>query len=188
VYLLATVLTAVAAYALARSATNATRGEAWLAGLAFAWSPVLVARSTGHFSLVAAAPLAAFLLCLRHADRTRRPRDAALTGLCIAWAAFCDVYYAVYCVLIATCHLCSRLIRITYREGAAPALWRWTFDALIVTLVGLIVGLLFGRGGRFELFGVPLSIRGLYTPVLALTTLLLARVLLQLRPRVLVPT
>ncbi len=31
--------------------------EAWLAGVAFAFSPVLMARSTAHFSLVAAAPL-----------------------------------------------------------------------------------------------------------------------------------
>ena len=30
--------------------------ESWLAGVAFAFSPVLMARSTAHFSLVAAAP------------------------------------------------------------------------------------------------------------------------------------
>ena len=48
---------------------SATRCEAWLAGVAFAWSPVLVARSTGHFSLVAAAPLAAF----RAVPDQRRP-------------------------------------------------------------------------------------------------------------------
>ncbi len=70
-----------------------TRPEAWLAGVLFAWSPVLVARGGGHFSLVAAAPLPAFLLFLVKADRTRSIHNAALVGLCMAWAAFCDVYY-----------------------------------------------------------------------------------------------
>ena len=40
-----------------------------------------MARSTAHFSLVAAAPLPAFLLCLIRAEQSRRVRDAALAGL-----------------------------------------------------------------------------------------------------------
>ncbi len=188
VFLIATVLTALATYALARHVTSATRAEAWLAGLAFGWSPVLVARTTGHFSLVAAAPVPAFILCLIRADRSRRSVDAALAGLCMAWAGFCDVYYAIYCLIIAGGYLASRVVRVGFATTAAPAMGRWVLNILIVSVSGLIVGLLVGRGGRFELFGVPVSIRGLYTPVLVLTALVAARLVLALRPHMRLPT
>ena len=184
VLLLTTVLTALCTYALARRVTSATRAEAWLAGLAFAWSPALVARSTGHFSLVAAAPLPAFLLCLIKADRSRRHRDAALTGLCMAWAGFCDPYYAVYCLLIAGGYLVSRVVRVTFSPGASPASVRWILNVLIMTVGGLVVGLLAGPGGRFEVLGIPISVRGLYTPVFLLTLLVLVRLAIQLRPHI----
>jgi hypothetical protein len=185
VFLAATVITAVAAYALARRVTQATRREAWLAGLAFAWSPVLVARSTGHFSLVAAAPLACFILCLINADRSQRPRDAMLAGLSMAWAGFCDVYYAIYCVMIAAGYVISRLVRVRWTARVAPASWRWALNLLIVSIAGLVVSLLLGRGGRLSLLGVPVSIRGLYTPVFLLTALCMARVAMQWRPHLL---
>jgi hypothetical protein len=187
VFLIATVLTAVATYALARRVTAATRLEAWLAGFSFAWSPILVARSTAHFSLVAAAPLAAFLLCLINADRSKRPRDAALAGLCIAWAAFCDVYYALYCLLIACAYLASRLLRVHFQHEAPPAPIRWTLDLMLISLVGLIIGLLLGRSSRLEVWGISVSVRGLYTPVLLLTIVGLARIFVEVRPHVQLP-
>ena len=52
-----------------RRATAANRFEAWLGGLVFAWAPAMVARTTGHFSLAAAAALPAFLWCLINAER-----------------------------------------------------------------------------------------------------------------------
>jgi hypothetical protein len=227
VFFAVTVLTALATYALARRVTSATRLEAWLAGLAFAWSPVLVARAAGHFSLVAAAPLPVFVLCLINADRSRRPRDAALTGLAVAWAAFCDVYYAVYCLLIASGYLASRALRVTRARGDTRAPWRWTamrpttrityplwtrmavpargarqeilatsqgsagyqgqslgwlLNVLIVSIAGLVAGIAMSGGGRFTLLGVPVSMRGLYTPVLILTVLVIVRIALQARP------
>jgi hypothetical protein len=188
VFLAITVLTALTTYALARRATAASRAEAWLAGLAFAWSPVLVARSTAHFSLVAAAPLAAFVLSLINADRSRRPRDAALAGLCMAWAGFCDAYYAIYCLIIAGGYIASRHVRITYAGVPAPAPWRWTLDVSIALAAGLIGTVLLSGGGRFDLLGFPVSVRSLYTPVFALTVLVLARVAAQVRPRLRVPT
>jgi hypothetical protein len=60
VLLLIAVITALCGYALARLAFPTTRLEAFAGGLAFAWAPAIVARTSGHFSLVAAAPLAAF--------------------------------------------------------------------------------------------------------------------------------
>jgi hypothetical protein len=184
VFLLSTLLTALATYALVRHVTPATRPEAWLAGMLFAWSPVLVARSTGHFSLVAAAPLPAFLLFLIKADRSRQLHHAAFAGLCIAWAAFCDVYYAVYCLMFLIGYFTLRAVRVSRVEAPSPRSWRWTLDVLILCVAGLVVGLLFGRSGRFELFGLTVSIRGLYTPMLVLTTLVVARTVIAVRPHV----
>jgi hypothetical protein len=147
-----------------------------------------MARSTGHFSLVAAAPLAAFLFCLINADRSRRPRDAALAGLCMAWAGLCDPYYAVYCLLVATGYVVSRVVRVTFDRAPSPALVRWGLNVLLVSVGGLVLGLVVGRGGRFDIFGVPVSVRGLYTPVFLLTVLILVRLAIHLRPHVLVPT
>ena len=124
VYLLVVVLTAWMTFVLARRVTGGAVAESWLAGLAFAWAPLLVARSTGHFSLVAAAPLPAFLWCLHRVERSERLRDSALAGLVVAWAAFCDAYYAVYCLLIAALYVGSRLLRLEWRpdwrHGVGP--------------------------------------------------------------------
>ena len=64
VYLLMTVVTAYAMFLLARRFCARDPWVSWLAGAAFAWSPVLVTRGMGHHSLVAAAPLAVFVLLL----------------------------------------------------------------------------------------------------------------------------
>jgi len=192
VLLLVTVITAVCTYALARRVTRATRFEAWLAGLAFAWCPALVARSTGHFSLVAAAPVAAFILCLVVADRTRRSRDAALAGLCLAWAGLSDPYYAVYCLIIILGYLATRVVPITYTTavtsrraaGHTPgSRLRWALNVAIVSVGGLVVGLLFGSGAQVTLLGMSISMRGLYTPVFVLTMLVLVRLAVDIRPQ-----
>jgi hypothetical protein len=187
VLLLVTVITALCTYALARRVTHATRFEAWLAGLAFAWCPALVARSAGHFSLVAAAPLAAFVLCLIAADRSRRPRDAALAGLCVAWAGFTDPYYAVYCLIITIGYLIAHAVPISFSAEASPAPVRWLLNVAIVSVGGLVVALLIGPGGRFDILGIPVSVHGFYTPVFILTMLVLARLAVDLRPHVMVP-
>src|SRR5687768_16701062 len=184
VFLFVSVLNALFAYGLARSATSASRGEAFLSGLLFAWAPAMVARTTGHFSLAAAAALPAFLWCLIKAERSRTARDAALVGLCMAWAAVSDAYYGVYCLMIAILYVAATLIRVTRRApatGLRP--WTWILDVLIVCLAGLIIGLAVGRGGQFTLLGVSIRAQSLYNPVLALTVLMLIRTLLWWRPQ-----
>ncbi|HEX6163424.1 MAG TPA: hypothetical protein VFZ31_08665, partial [Vicinamibacterales bacterium] len=182
VFLLVCVLNSLAMYGLARRVTDATRVEAWLAGLVFAWSPLMVARSTGHFSIAAAAALPAFMWCLVNAERSRSMRDAALVGLCMAWAAFSDAYFGIYCVLIAAIYLGTLVVHITRSERTAPRAWKWVLDVAIVTLGGLIAGLAFGRGGEFSLLGIPVRMRSLYNPVLILTVLVTARLVLWWRP------
>lgn len=183
VFLAVTVMTALCAYALARLAFPASRLEAFTAGLAFAWSPALVARSTGHFSLVAAAPLAAFVWCLIKAERTRQNVYAALAGLAMAWAAFCDPYFAVFCLVMAGVYVGSLVIEVTRRETLRRVPWVWVLDVVLLSMAGLIAGLAFGRGGRVDLFGVQVSVRGLYTPMLLLTVLVTVRLALIFRAR-----
>ena len=176
-----TVITALCGYALARLAFPTTRVEAFAAGLAFAWAPAIVARTTGHFSLVAAAPLAAFAWCLIKAERTRRTIFAALAGLAMAWAAFCDAYFAVFCVMVAGLYVASLTLEVTRRQPIRHVPWVWLLNLSILLSAGLVLGLAFGRGGRIELLGLQVSLRGLYTPVLVLTILILIRVALLFR-------
>jgi hypothetical protein len=184
VFLLMTVLNALFAYGLARQAFGVGRIEAWLAGFVFAWSPVLVARTTGHFSLVAAAPLAAFLWALVNAERSRSITDAALVGLCTAWAAFCDAYYGVYCLIIAGLHVVSTIVGIVRGETAVSRAWLWAIDVLVIAVSGLIFGMALGARGAFSIGGIVVSMRELYTPVLALTILVASRVILTVHPRI----
>ena len=64
VYLANLALAGFGMFVLARRVTGRPL-EAWIAGAVFACSPFLVARSTAHFSLVAAAPLPFFLVLAR---------------------------------------------------------------------------------------------------------------------------
>ena len=189
VFLFVCVLNALMAYGLIRRATAANRFEAFLGGLAFAWAPAMVARTTGHFSLVAAAALPAFLWTLVNAETSRSAKHAVLAGLCMAWAAFSDAYYGIYCLMIAILYVAATLIRVTRTARATYRRpWIWLLDILIVCFGGLIAGLLLGRGGEFTLLGVPVHVRSLYNPVLILTALIMIRAALWWRPHFELPT
>jgi hypothetical protein len=176
VFLLMSVLTAYATFLLARHVTGRS-AEAWLAGLLFAWSPLLVTRGMGHFSLVAAAPLAIFLLVLMKADGHERFRDAALLGAVVAWAATTDVYYGVYCLLIGAVFLVARVFAIhgSPQSGRVRAV-RWAVDVLLLCVAGLVGAIALTGGFTSTIFGLSISARSLYTPMLILTALALMRV------------
>lgn len=186
VFLIICVLNGVLTYGLVRRATAATRWEAWLAGLVFAWSPAMVARTTGHFSLAAAAALPAFLWALIRVERTRSTRDAALLGLCIAWAGLSDAYFGIYCLMIGVLYVGVSLVRVT-RTTRVARHWLWLVDVLIGCVGGLIVGLLAGGGGDISLLGLQVRVRSLYTPVLIVTLLLMMRMLMSWRPQLVWP-
>ena len=188
VFLVVCVLNAVMIYGLVRARHRGQSVGSVAGGPAsFAWSPAMIARTTGHFSLAAAAALPAFLWCLVNAERTRSPRDAALVGLCMAWAALSDAYFGIYCLIIGTLYVGASWLRVTRNTAPAPRAWVWTLDILIVCFGGLIAGLLLGRGGEFTLLGVPIHARSLYTPVLILTVLVIARVVAWWRPHFQMP-
>ena len=182
VYLLMTVLTAYATFLLARQITRST-AEAWLAGLLFAWSPVLVTRGGAHFSLVAAAPLAVFLLVLIRAAERQRMRDAVALGATCWWAASTDADYAVYTVLIALFYMIGRVMAIERRQPdvrtrRAP----WPLDVLLFCVAGLIVSMIVSGGWQITVLGRVTSIRSLYTPMLVLTVLACVRLAWPYRP------
>jgi hypothetical protein len=184
VYLALVVLTASAMFVLLRSLLPDRAREAWVGGLLFGFCPALVARSTAHFSLVAAAPLPIFILALMRAERTGSWRWAAVTGCVVAWAAFCDVYYGIYCLLIAACRFATRIVRLTRIAEPRPRSGMLhTLDLLMAVITGLIIGVAVGGGGALDVSGAHLSLRSLYTPVLVLTILALIRLAISWKPK-----
>jgi len=185
VYLMMTVLTGYATFLLARHVVGSDLVVApWLAGLLFAWSPNLVTRGGAHFSLVAAAPLAIFLLLLLRAAERQRLRDAVALGATCCWAATAEAYYAVYCLVLAAVFLLTRVL--TIRRHAEPALpaARWTLDVLIFCAAGLVLSMVISGGWQFSVLGRVASMRSLYTPMLLLTLFAAARIALAYRPGV----
>lgn len=174
IYLLMIVITGYATFQLAWHVTGRPF-ESWLAGVLFSWSPYLVTRGMGHFSLVAAAPLPLFALLLLRCEEHGRVRDAIALGLTMCWAATTDPYYAVYCVMMAAVFVVVQAIRVV----RGPALTRPSpraIDVLIACTAGFTLALVITGGWQLSVFGRQVSAHGLYTPMLLLTVLALVRV------------
>ena len=173
VYLLMIVMTGYAAFRLACRVTGRPF-ESWLAGALFSWSPYLVTRGMGHFSLVAAAPLPVFaLLLLKYEERASVLSSVAL-GVTVCWAATTDPYYAVYCIMLACVFVAVRAIRIGGEPLPQSAVPR-VIDALLACVAGFALSLIIGGGWQISVLGRQLSAHGLYTPMLLLTLLVLIR-------------
>jgi hypothetical protein len=151
-------------------------GAAWIAGLVFGFSPFVIARGLGHFSLAGVAPLPLFALCVMRAMETAKTRYAAGAGAAMAWAGLNDPYYAIYCLLLAIALPLATALDIR-RVPVAGRVRR------AVSMLGASGALLFGvltmaialtGGGQLRLAGGSISARGLYTPVLVLTLSALA--------------
>lgn len=178
VYLLMIVLTGYAMFALAWHVTGRPL-ESWLAGALFSWSPWLVTRGMGHYSLVAAAPLPLFALLLLRCNERGRVRDALALGATVCWAATTDPYYAVYCVIIALVFVCMHTVHVTRAadDAAAPR----AFDVAIACIAGFAASLVITGGWQFTVAGRRVSAHGLYAPMLVLTLLVVARAAWPLR-------
>lgn len=175
VYLLMSVLTAYMAFLLARHVTGRV-AESWLAGLVFAWSPALVTRGMGHFSVAAAAPLAAFMLVLLRTAERERMRDAMLLGVTVWWAASTDVYFAIYCLLIAAVFLCARTVSVQRAASSPRRAVPWALDVMMLCVAGLVVAMIISGGWQFNFLGRVARVRSLNTPVLVLSALALLRI------------
>ena len=187
IYLFNVALAGFGMFLLAHRLTGRV-AESWLAGVLFACSPFLVARSLAHFSLVAAAPLPFFLYWLDRAWTSSRLAPAAAAGACVAWAWASDPYYAIYCVMLGGLYVGAQIVSVEARRSVAPARRHvhLLLDAMAVALASLIAAVVLLGGRTVRLGSLSLSVRSLYTPVLILTALVGVRLLLTIRPRVVV--
>jgi hypothetical protein len=172
VYLMMIVITGYATFRLVCHVTQRPF-ESWLAGALFSWSPYLVTRGTGHFSLVAAAPLPVFALLLLKCEERPNVRNAVALGATVCWAATTDPYYAVYCVMLACVFVAVQAIRARdpLRRCAVPR----TIDVLLASVAGFTLSLAISGGWQVSILGRRVSAHGLYTPMLLLTLLALVR-------------
>jgi len=134
-------LAAFGVYLLARHLTH--RGpESFLAGLMFGWSAFLMTRGLGHFSLHQAAPLPIFMLMLYRAWDSQKLRDAIFAGAVLAWASFCDPYYAIYCLMLGAVFLGSRLldVHVARRKRESLTAARNLLNVAIVAGVAIVIG------------------------------------------------
>ena len=185
VFLFNIALSGYAAYLLARDLTGRD-AESWIAGAAFALSPVLIARGVGHFSLVAAAPLPIFGLLMRRLGATGQIRYAVGLGAVVAWATFSDAYYGVFCLLMAGLSLLVQFISIE-RAIDVPVVriagLRRALDVSVLAVGSFAGAIALRGGGTLEVFGIHVRAHTLYTPMLLLTVLVLARAAVAIRPR-----
>jgi len=170
-------LAAFGVYLLVRYLTH--RGpESFIAGLMFGWSAFLITRGLGHFSLQQAAPLPFFMLMLYRSWDSQKLRDAILAGAILAWASFCDPYYAIYCLMLGALFLGSQLLefRIARREPQALIAARNLLNVAIVAGAALIVGIKVLGHGTLAVGTLRVTMNSLNTPMLVMTTLVAARI------------
>ena len=174
-YLALGVMNAYTMFLLARHLSGSLAAAA-LAGVLFAFSPFLTARGTAHFSLVAAAPLPVFLLLLLKSEEDARLRYGIGLGLTLAWALYCDPYYAVFCVLIAGAYLGTATFRVcrTGPASAHGALLR-VFDGVAILLSALVVWITLTGGTTVAAGATRVGLRSVNTPVLLIVLILVVR-------------
>jgi hypothetical protein len=183
ILLLALITSALGVLALARQ-IGLSRPLAWLAGAVFMSSPVLTARETAHFSLVTAAALPLFLAALLRTLDTRRYRDAIVTGVLVAAAAYSDVYYGVYCVIMGAVAVGWRFTRVELRRPAgARTRGVRVLDALLIVIGGLVALRVISGITVLTIGQLRLDVESLYSPMLLLLILVGARLWLTWRPR-----
>ena len=183
-WLLMQALGGLGVYLLALRVTP-RHGVAWLAGALFACSPTIIARTLGHQSLVAAAPMAFFLLfVLRAADRGSIA-DAAIAGAMAAWAAMCDAYFGIYCFVVFGLVMIIRAFRLRPRDEPAAmsdAVARFLNGMMLIPL-SVMAFVLWTGGARLFLFGLSIPLFSLWNPVFVLTVLVAARIAVAIRRR-----
>ncbi len=157
---------------------------AWLAGLLFGFSPMLMARSEIHPSLAAAAPIPLFVFILFRLDATRSARWVVAGGVTLAWAAVSDPYYVIYCGMLAAWYLWTKAVEVRYSR------WQWRSSRFSIQVVdGAMAGLLLvsatilATGGTvFTVGSLRVGLTTVYTPNLVLAFAVLLRVWLTLQP------
>lgn len=176
-------LSAYAAFLLLRQQVG-DPVAAWAGGLLYGFSPFMTARQMAHFSLVQAAALPLFALVLHRIVRDGYTwRRSLALGAVLALAYASDPYYAVYCGLVGLFFAGWHAIGVERRRHAAPRALRVGLDGLILLAAAVVLVVASTGGGQVEVGGHRLSVRGLHTPVLVLTALVLCRAYIAWWPR-----
>ena len=155
---------------------------AWSAGALFIASPVLTARGSEHFSLITAAPLPLFIWALLRALETKRFRHAILVGILVAAATYSDAYYGIYCVMAGLFFVAWRFVHAEWSDESCPRRLTRSVDVLIAVIGGVITWRVLTGVTVIAFAGIRVGLATLYTPVLALTMLMLLRAWLTWRP------
>jgi hypothetical protein len=182
IYLLNVALAGFGMYLLAARYT-ADRFSAWLAGVLFACSPFLVARSQGHFSLAAAAPLPFFVWQMERVFDKPSAARALGAGAIAAWAGMSDPYYVVYCLMLALAVAAARFTSVT----TEPLSRQWRISRADIALgaaIVIVAALAARRASEVVVGPLHITMKTMYTPVLIVTALVALRVLTRLRPRI----
>lgn len=188
-YILASVfLNGAAAYALAFDLTGHRRA-ALLAAVAFGSSPYIGAHLLGHFDLLSAWVLPAFMLCLRRALAGRSTVPAIGCGVILAVAAYTAYYHVVYLGLMAVVYTVAalHLIRIGMeaRARSRGAVLTGRAALALLCLDGLVIFWAAATGGAtMRLAGLTISIRQLHNPLTIAWLLVLIWTLTRWRPRI----
>lgn len=182
VLILFVALSGAATYVLARR-QGLGPPWAWLAGAVFAASPLLVARTSAHLSLVTAAPLPLFLWAVLRTLDSRRVRDAVLAGALVALASYADAYYGIYCVLTGAFLVAGRFLQWSRGAATTPRTTRF-IDVVMALLAAIVAWRLLSGGIDVAIGTLEIRLHTLYNPVLALVFLAAVRGWLTVRPSV----
>ena len=104
----------------------------------------------------------------------------------VAWATCSDAYYGVFCLLMAGLSLLVQFISIE-RAIDVPVVriagLRRALDVSVLAVGSFAGAIALRGGGTLEVFGIHVRAHTLYTPMLLLTVLVLARLAVAIRPR-----
>jgi hypothetical protein len=148
---------------------------AWVAGAVFMASPVLTAKGTAHFSLVAAAALPLFLWALLRTIETTRTRDGALVGTLVAVATYSDAYYGIYCVLMGAFLVAWHLTHLDWRGAVRAPRTLAVIHTTLALLGAVVIWRLWSGTTALAVGPVSIGLQTLYTPVLVLVAMVLLR-------------
>jgi hypothetical protein len=99
-----------------------------------------------------------------------------------AWATACDVYFGVYCLMLAAGYVLATNVQLRRVPSTAVRRpYRRALDVLMLCLAGLVAALLLRHGWQFAFLGRVVRVRTVYTPILILTTLAAIRIALHYR-------
>jgi len=147
---------------------------AFVAGIAFAFSPYFFARSLGgHFGYMHAYSLPLTALCLYKAHRSNSPLWYIGTGFSLVLAVLCHPYYAIYSasyiVLFYLYNSYAIKLSLSRRAGFS-SFWvtffvvlgsiAWVFAVLLAIFVTM------SGGGVYQILGKTVSLRSSANPMI----------------------